>query len=204
MISFRSASSLDLPRMLREKENVAARRLELRDPHIVKLTNFSRSLRRRDLGHIPDFDPWDGGVNAKALFLYEKPGPKAFASGFISRNNDDPTAEISFKFLQLAGLERRDVVAWNVIPGWNGTMKVTSTELLKGLQCLEELTELLVRLKVIILVGQNAARAKKLLEATLPKVAILQSYHPSPKVRACAPEKWKAIPTVWAQAKRYL
>lgn len=194
---------VDLPRMLRDRANVAARRQELRDPHIKTLTNFVRSLRKRDLGQIPDFDPWDGGINAKVLFLYEKPGPRAFESGFISRNNDDPTAEISFKFLQLAELKRRDVVAWNIIPGWNGTIKVTSSELRKGLECLDELTELLRKLRVIILVGRNAGRAKQLLEASLPKIAILQSYHPSPKVRACAPEKWKAIPTVWAQAKRY-
>jgi hypothetical protein len=48
---------------------------------------------------VPDFDPLDGGVNAQVLFLLEKPGPmaaedgKRAGSGFISRDNDDGTAE---------------------------------------------------------------------------------------------------------------
>ena len=46
-------------------------------------------------------------------------------SGFISRDNDDPTAEASFRFYREAGVERRQSVVWNVIPGWNSTIKVT-------------------------------------------------------------------------------
>jgi hypothetical protein len=54
---------------------------------------------------VPEFDPLDGGVEAQVLFLFEKPGPmtaelggsKRSGSGFISRNNDDPTAEATFK-----------------------------------------------------------------------------------------------------------
>lgn len=41
---------------------------------------------------LPCFDPYDGGIHAKALFLLEAPGPKAVSSTFISRNNPDPTA----------------------------------------------------------------------------------------------------------------
>ena len=40
---------------------------------------------------IPHFDPLDGGSNAQVLFLMEAPGPKASASGFVSRNNPDET-----------------------------------------------------------------------------------------------------------------
>ena len=53
------------------------------------------------------FDPRDGGIRAQALFLFEKPGPKANASGFISRDNDDPTAENIFRFMNQAGIPRK-------------------------------------------------------------------------------------------------
>ena len=42
------------------------------------------------LDEVPDFDPLDGGVEARALFLFEKPGRMTAGqsgSGFISRDN---------------------------------------------------------------------------------------------------------------------
>ena len=54
--------------------------------------------------------------------------------GFISRDNDDPTAEASFRFYREAGIDRKQSVVWNVIPGWNGTIKVTAAELRTGVQ----------------------------------------------------------------------
>jgi hypothetical protein len=42
-------------------------------------------------------------------------------SGFISRNNDDPTAEATMGFMEKAGIPHTLTVSWNVIPWWNGT-----------------------------------------------------------------------------------
>lgn len=102
-------------------------------PHMVKLTNFAADLREHGLGTVPDFDPLDGGVDAQVLFLLEKPGPMTSeargGSGFISRNNDDPTAEVICQFMARAGVPRKAAVIWNVIPCWNGTRKVTAREL---------------------------------------------------------------------------
>ena len=57
------------------------------------------------VGPVPDFDPLDGGIETRTLFLFEKPGrmtadgfARRFGSGFISRNNDDQTAEATFAF----------------------------------------------------------------------------------------------------------
>ncbi len=36
---------------------------------------------------IPFFDPLDGDVNARCLFVAEAPGPRAVLSGFVSRDN---------------------------------------------------------------------------------------------------------------------
>jgi len=82
-------------------------------------------LRARDGNEYPYFDPADGGVDAEVLFLFEKPGPmtvedgrgKRVGSGFISRDNDDPTAQFSGEFWRQAGFSRKSRILWNVVPG---------------------------------------------------------------------------------------
>lgn len=171
-------------------------------PHIAPLTEFVAHLR--EMHHnfeFPDFDPLDGGTDADILFLFEKPGPMTSAggngSGFISRNNNDPTAEATFRFMKEANLPRNRTIIWNVIPGWNGTRKVTAAELLTGVETLKGLFPLLPHLRTIILVGKNAQRAKPLVTGL--DIQILVSAHPSPLVRASQPDVWRAIPSIWAQ-----
>jgi hypothetical protein len=147
----------------------------------------------------PDFDPLDGGTGADIFFLLEKPGPMASASGFISRDNDDPSADATFRFMAEAGLPRGRTVTWNVIPGWNGTRKVTPAELRAGVDALTGLLPLLPKLRTIILVGKKAQRAAPLLEPL--GLWIFASPHPSPLVRASQPEAWRAIPSIWARAR---
>jgi len=86
---------LEPPKSLGDAEQRRARTALLSEPHIQPLTEFVERMRFTkgpDYG-IPYFDPLDGGVDAKALFLLEAPGPKAIRSGFISRNNPDETAK---------------------------------------------------------------------------------------------------------------
>ena len=150
----------------------------------------------------PDFDPLDGGSNGDMLFLFEKPGRMTSAggtgSGFISRNNDDPTAEATFDFMKETGLSRKPTVIWNVIPGWNGTRRFTTTERQEGIGALKDLLRLLPKLRTIILVGRNAQRARPHVEPLVHR--IFESAHPSPLVRASHPDVWRAIPRIWAQA----
>src|ERR1035438_5895674 len=95
----------DWPRSLRDACVRERRKAMLHLPHIAPLAEYAERLRMRGLGEVPDFDPLDGGVEARVLFLFEKPGPmtaeagKRFGSGFISRNNDDSTAEASIGFI---------------------------------------------------------------------------------------------------------
>ena len=115
-----------------------------RAPHVAPLTDFVEGLRTaRPDWEFPDFDPLDGGSTADILFLFEKPGPMTSkggkGSGFISRNNDDPTAETTFRFMQEAKLPRKRTVLWNVVPGWNGTRRITGPELLAGVSALKDL-----------------------------------------------------------------
>jgi hypothetical protein len=161
----------DQPRSMRDPALRERRQAMLSLPHMVRLKTFSQNLRRPGL-EVPDFDPADGGVKAQALFLFEKPGPmtvtggrgKRTGSGFISRNNDDPTAEAVFHFMREAEIPRELTILWNVIPGWNATRAVTPAELRGGVASLNDLICLLPALKVVMLVGQNAARAKSYCE----------------------------------------
>ena len=193
----------DDARSLRSADAVALRMAMRRDPHIAPLTDFVAKLRTaRPDCEFPDFDPLDGGSAADILFLFEKPGPMTSkggrGSGFISRNNDDPTVEATFRFMQEAKLSRKRTVIWNVVPGWNGTRKITAPELLAGVNALKDLLPLLPKLRTIVLVEQKAQRVKSLVEPL--GLRIFTSAHPSPLVRASLPAKWRAIPSCWAQA----
>jgi hypothetical protein len=194
------------PRSMRDPDVRERRRAMLRLAHIAPLTDFAASLRRPSV-EVPDFDPLDGGMDASMLFLFEKPGPmtavggKRVGSGFISRDNDDPTAEATFNFMNQAGIPRRRTVSWNVVPWWNGERKITTSELREGAECVRELIALLPKLRVVVLVGKKAARARPHLETK--SLSLFTSAHPSPLVRASLPDRWKAIPLEWASAARF-
>lgn len=164
-------------------------------------------LRQRFACEVPDIDPLDRAVEARALFLFEKPGPMTSelgrvnrsGSGFVSRDNDDPTAEATFNFLRQAQIPRRAAALWNTIPMWNGTRRVTSAELHQGIACVKELIALLPELRVVVLVGKKAERVQPhLLPSGLP---IISSAHPSPLVRARSPEMWNAIAQQWSKVR---
>src|SRR5258706_115852 len=162
----------DRPRSMRDVAVQQRRTAMLYEPHVARLNAFAAKLRER--GEVPNFDPLDGGEAAPALFLFEKPGPmtaeggsrKRAGSGFISRNNDDPTAENIYNFMQRAGIPRRQTVIWNVVPWWNGTRKVTAQELREGTACVKELITVLKSLRVVVMVGSQAAKAKPFLKTT--------------------------------------
>jgi hypothetical protein len=177
----------------------------LTQPHIAPLTAYAAKLRQRDSVEVPEFDPLDGGVNAQVLFLFEKPGPmtaEANGSGFISRNNDDPTAEATFRFMEQAGIPRDLTITWNVIPWWNGTRQVSGLELRERVACVRELISLLPSLRAVVLVGRRAARARRYLEGC--RLTLFTSAHPSPLVRAKFPERWNAIPSQWADVLKVI
>ena len=195
----------EAPRSLRDPEAREARRALLAEPHIRPLTQYVEDLRARSTAEFPDFDPLDGGVEARLLFLLEKPGPMTSASrsgragsGYISRDNDDPTAEAIFTFMRQAGIPRWETVLWNLIPGWNGTRKVTAREVREGANEALRLVQLLPRLRAVVLVGKRAEQAHPLLAAGV--FSLSSSLHPSPIVRAYQPEKWRQIPEAWSAA----
>jgi len=192
------------PKSLRKESNILARKTLLTAPHMLSLTAYAESLRER-LGSnvfVPDFDPLDGGSNAEFLFLFEKPGPKTDyrngGSGFISRDNNDETANSVFDFMGQIGLERSRTLLWNTIPAWDDSRAFKGFHVRDGIKLLDELLPLLPKLKTIILVGRQAQKARRELEYRGFDVA--QSDHPSPLVKARYRQRWEQIPAAWKNA----
>jgi uracil-DNA glycosylase len=193
------------PRSLRDAAVQQRRKAMLNEPHVARLTDFAAKLRAMGRGKVPDFDPLDGGEDALALFLLEKPGRMTERSCFISRNNNDQTAENICKFMGEAGIPRKQTVIWNVVPWWNCTRKVTEQELRDGADCVKELITILQSLRVVVMVGRRAAKARRILESmVLEKMELFTSDHPSPVVRATNRKRWEAIPSEWKKVIPYL
>ena len=197
----------DAPRSLRYPDARQRRKDLLNSGHMTCPNEYVDKLsRERADVEVPYFDPLDGGTEARVLFLFEKPGPgtaeSRSGSGFISRNNDDSTAEATFNFMQQAGIPREWTVIWNVVPGWNGTRQVGAAELREGVDSLKDLIVLLPNLCAVVFVGKKAERARPLLEDT--GLHLFSSAHPSPIVRARWPDKWHGIPNEWAKVKGVL
>ena len=203
----------DKPRSLRDQRMREQRRARLAEPHVSSLTKFVEELRRRTSGlQIPDFDPCDGGNDAQALFLLERPGPMAvaapfgrrFGSGFISRDNDDATAEAIFTFMRQSQIPRSATLLWNVIPWWTESKRIDRALLDKGIACIQHLIKSrLPRLRAVMFVGGAATSAAPVLTKT-SRLTLFSSDHPSPKVKARWPERWNAIPAKWREVLPFI
>lgn len=194
-----------LPRAFRDKGAIKRRRqlLDAAPPHMAPLIALTEELRRQcPEWQVPDFDPASGGVDARVLFLFEKPGPKTAAdkgSGFLSVHNDDQTAAAAHSF----ALGANDLpLSWclfaNVIPWWDGTREISTEQRKLSGDAIVRLLMRLSVLRVVVLVGSTAQSAWEKAKLPIPAgVTVKESYHPSPLVRAKTPELWRGIPSAW-------
>ncbi|WIB65760.1 uracil-DNA glycosylase [Curtobacterium sp. MCBD17_040] len=205
---------LDAPRGFRDPAVVAARMAMLNQPHVAPLEAWARDVehRRRPRQEdivIPHFDPAEAGTSARVLLLLEAPGPKTVpkwgGSGFISVDNNDPTAENVWRTRATVGLHN-GFLAWNIIPWVLGraSVKPTPAELAQGAVELRGLLRLLPDLRVIILGGQKAqAGWDTHLDLHLgDQYRILRTVHPAGQsfAQAGAREKFAATLQRAAQA----
>ncbi|WP_308918201.1 uracil-DNA glycosylase family protein [Jannaschia sp. LMIT008] len=183
--------------LLNDPAVAAARLAHLNDPHMRPLAAYCAGLRATG-GTVPDMDPLDGGTAARLLLLLEKPGPAAARAGIVSFDNDSPTGAAARRFRDRAGIRRDRVVVWNVVPWWNGTIRFTAAERRAGLTVLPAFLALFSDLRGAVTVGRQAATARDML--TRHGLDVHACAHPSPQVRAAFPDRWAAIPDVWARA----
>ena len=201
---------MDRPKLLGDRAAREIRLSQITEAHVAQLTVFVDALRSR-MGveaAIPYFDPWDGGVEAEALFLLEAPGPKARNSGFVSMNNPDETAKNLFELIHAAGIDRSRIAIWNTVPWYIGSdVKIrpaSSTDITSGVESLAELIELMPKLRAVVLVGAKAQKAKKHIEDLAADLEIFSSPHPSPMFVNRRPENRKTILDSWRAVKTFM
>ena len=170
---------------------------------MAPLAALARALEReRKDTIVPMPDPLDGGVHARILFLLEKPAKLSTNSRFISRDNASNGARTLRRLMAEAGGPREQSLVWNAIPWWNGTAKITAEEERAGARALTRLLALMPDLRAVVTVGRKAERAwaRSLAAGGGAAVPVFASAHPSGNVRAAFPERWMAIPSIWAEA----
>ena len=200
----------DQARLFRNELAVEARLAQLQELHIKPLTAFVEALRSQvgSSASIPYFDPWDGGINAECLFLLEAPGGKAVKSGFISRNNDDQTAENFLKFSLEAGLLRERTVSWNIVPWYIGSQAkiraAKNKDIEVGIPHLIHLLNLLPKLRAVVLLGRKAQEAENNLSRLRPDLKIFKLPHPSPLFVNNKPENKDIIVKGFMDVRQWL
>jgi uracil-DNA glycosylase len=186
------------PKLLGDPERRSERHKALASAeHMKGLTDLVTALNRgRAEIHVrgnlykavPNFDPWDGGIDAEILFLLEAPGPRALQTGFVSRDNPDETAKNFLMLNEEAKLPRVRTITWNIVPwflGAHGRIRAANTiDIAAGITSLEDLVELLRKLRVVVLVGRKAQKARsQIIEIAKDKrvLELLECPHPSPQ-----------------------
>ncbi|MEM8739665.1 MAG: uracil-DNA glycosylase [Planctomycetota bacterium] len=146
-----------------------------------------RIRRERKLTiEVPGFDSENGNEYAKFLFLLEAPGPKALESRQISFDNSDPTARNLKRQLSEAGICRRDIALWNIVPWYVGTWTQSKrrirpakrSDLIEAEPYLRALLEHMPLLETIVLVGKKAREAHTMLSRTT-QARVVACHHPS-------------------------
>ncbi len=184
---------------------VLAERIAARDrTEMQALNRFAASLRERH-GVVPDFDPLDGGPAARLLLVLETPGPGTAPMRFVSRDNLTGTAANLRRFLDAAGIARRDSVIWNAVPWIIHASHARNrpprrAEKTLGLVELPPLLQLLPRLAVVVLAGRVAADAEPLIATARPGLPVLLMPHPSPTIVCTSPAIPASIARILGEA----
>lgn len=203
----------DRPRLFRAQNEISRREAKIDSPHVALLNAWVRKLRNR-LGPsaiVPWFDPEDGGCEAQILWLLEAPGPKATrergGSGFISCNNDDGTAQNTWETREKAGVSRKLVVHWNVIPYYIGSdTKIRAynpIDIASVGPLILELIGLLPCLKVVILGGEAARKVWQDFSPRNMNLHVIECPHPSPTNLNTRPGNRDRVIAAWRAALKY-
>jgi len=145
----------DAPYSLTELGEQRRRLTLLNLPHMMPLTRYLGEIKRDEGAErfIPDFDPCDGGIYAKGLFLLDSPDSATVKSGFVSRNNLDYASRNLCVLMKRARIDRRYTLIWNLTPWKLADTEEPVTD--KAFFLLERLIRLLSQLSVVVLIGDQ-------------------------------------------------
>jgi hypothetical protein len=154
------------------------------DPHVESVNRLVDALRGESGLPIPYVAPSYGGTEAEVLFLFQAPGPmtddRHGGSGFLSSENDDPTAQLFAECLDVAALDSGRVITWNARP-WIGAVPAAGQP--DVTDWLRRLLRVAERVRVVVLLGRVAQQEWRRFAARFPGEAdryeLLESLLPS-------------------------
>ncbi len=190
------------PRAHADASVAAAKRARIDERHVRPLNDMVRDINQShgDNNAAPWFDPDDGGVNARVLFLLECPGPKSSAhkgSGLISADNNDQTAANFFLLREEAKLDRQSIVIWNIVPWYlpstdgRSTKNASKADVAEATPWLDRLLVLLPELRLVVTMGAKARDGWMRYLTSTPDRRLLPTLavpHPSPQRLNTDPE----------------
>lgn len=152
---------------------------------LAPINQLVDALRSEEGEWMPYVAPTYGGIEARILAVFRDPGPRTQqdkGSGFLSLENDDPSAERHLGFVTDAGISPTDLTVWNTYP-WYINRNPASGEIDRGLDPLRRLIDLLPELQVVIAHGGAAQTAWQRFERKYPRAAdrleVIKTYHTS-------------------------
>jgi uracil-DNA glycosylase len=197
------------PRAHRDADFLAAKRARLWEPHVAPVNALVERIIEAGKGDVPFIDPDSGGVDARVLLLLEAPArAAAHGSGMLSADNDDATAAHVWEAYRASGLPREWGVHWNAVPWYVGRQEkiraVTACEVVEGRTWLEALLDLLPHLRVVLTLGVPARKAVAPLVPQLEArgLAVMSTWHPSPRNYNSRPQAEPAVLAAFAEALR--
>ena len=153
------------------------------DQHIKPINDYVDEISTPDLW-VPYVAPIHGGINARVLSVLRDPGPatrKDKGSGFISIENDDPTAERQCARFASVGVSACDILPWNAYP-WFINRAPKAAELEAGVDTILEMLHLAPAVQVVLLQGGDALRSWHRVLRRAPNTAneltVISTYHP--------------------------
>jgi len=160
------------------------------DPHVAPVNRLVDDLARQRRMRLPYVCPLYGGVEARVLFLFQDPGPgtddAAKGSGFLSSENNDPSAMVFAQCMDAAGLDVSRALTWNSYPWFlpTGMTRPNKTLLREGVRPLLQLLDLLPGLKAVCPMGGPAIEGWALAVESQPalasRYAVFNGRHTSP------------------------
>lgn len=171
--------------------HVLRRRQEIRyEGTVGPLNKWVDKIRLSTNESVPYFDPRSSTEGADVLVLLQDPSGEAqLGSGFISRDNNDPTAHNSTLAAEAGGLPYSKSLHWNVVPWWVANPafppRTLAAEARRAAPLLAELMDSLEsRPRVVLLLGKQAQTAwsQLLIRASpeLKRLPVIAAPHPSP------------------------
>lgn len=154
------------------------------DEHVAPINRWIDAQHEAD-GWMPYVAPVHGGVGARVLSVLRDPGPKTLVgggSGFVSVENDDPTAAGQAVAFDAVGIPLGDLTPWNIYP-WYINRAPSAAERREGLVPLRRLVGIMPRLRVVLLQGRDAqagwrALVRRDAVARELDLVVIETYHP--------------------------